>query len=127
MAAPLRIQNEAGETLNAAVILPGLTGNATPDLFRNVFAFSLDELQVAASLNDSSGAIYSAGQGAPGLPALTKSLGDQKGLIYLSRGNVQKVPTLLKGPSDGRHAATLYRRERGPLRGPHNAQGRDRG
>ena len=93
---PLRIHNEAGETLNAAVILPGLTGNATPDLFRNVFAFSLEELQVAASLNDSSGAIYSAGQGAPGLPALTKSLGDQKGLIYLSRGNAQKVPNLLK-------------------------------
>ena len=40
-------------------LLRRLTGNATPDLFRNVFAFSLDELQTAASLNDSSGAIYS--------------------------------------------------------------------
>ena len=64
---PPKIQNEAGETLNPAIILASLTGNATPDLFRNVFAFSLDELQMAASLNDSSGAIYSAGQSAPGI------------------------------------------------------------
>ena len=39
--------------------------------------------------------IYSAGQGAPGLPALRKSLSDHKGQIYLSRGNNQEVPRLL--------------------------------
>ena len=80
---------------NVEALLQRLTGNATPDLFRNVFAFSLDELQAAASLNDSSGAIYSAGQGAPGLPALRKSLSDHKSQIYLSRGNIQEVPKLL--------------------------------
>ena len=83
------------DSRGAEALLQRLTGNATPDLFRNVFAFSLDELQAAASLNDSSGTIYSAGQGAPGLPALRKSLSDHKSQIYLSRGNNQEVPRLL--------------------------------
>ncbi len=91
----LSIATPDGPASNAETLLQRLTGNATPDLFRNVFAFSLDELQAAASLNDSSGAIYSAGQGAPGLPALRKSLSDHKGQIYLSRGNNQEVPKLL--------------------------------
>ena len=84
-----------GPAPNADALLQRLTGNATPDLFRNVFAFSLDELQAASSLNDSSGAIYSAGQGAPGLPALVKSLSEKKGQIYLPRGNAQRVPALI--------------------------------
>ena len=75
----LSIATSNGPASNTEALLQRLTGNATPDLFRNVFAFSLDELQAAASLNDSSGVIYSAGQGAPGLPTLRKSLGDQKG------------------------------------------------
>ena len=91
----LNIATSNGSTSNVEALLQRLTGNATPDLFRNVFAFSLDELQAAASLNDSSGAIYSAGQGAPGLPALRKSLSDHKSQIYLSRGNNQEVPKLL--------------------------------
>ena len=91
----LNVATSAGPASNAEALMQRLTGNATPDLFRNVFAFSLDELQVAASLNDSNGTIYSAGQGAPGLPALRKSLSDNKGRIYLSRGNNQEVPRLL--------------------------------
>ncbi len=97
---PLKVQNEAGEPLNSAAILPSLTGNATPDLFRNVFAFSLDELQAAASLNDSSGAIYSAGQGAPGLPKLEQTMSDRKRAIFLPSGKVQKVPQLLNSLKD---------------------------
>ena len=91
----LSIATPEGTATNPEALLQRLTGNATPDLFRNVFAFSLDELQAAASLNDSSGAIYSAGQGAPGLPTLKKSLSDHKGQIYLNRGNNQEVPKLL--------------------------------
>ena len=91
----LSIATPDGPATNSEALLQRLTGNATPDLFRNVFAFSLDELQAAASLNDSSGAIYSAGQGAPGLPTLRKSLSDHKGQIYLNRGNNQEVPKLL--------------------------------
>ena len=92
----LSIATHDGPASNADGLLQRLTGNATPDLFRNVFAFSLDELQAAASLNDSSGVIYSAGQGAPGLPALRKSLGDQRGQIYLVKGANQEIPKLVK-------------------------------
>ena len=91
----LSVETAEGPASNADALMQRLTGNATPDLFRNVFAFSLDELQAASSLNDSSGTIYSAGQGAPGLPGLSRSLSDQKGKIYLPRGNNQRVPTLL--------------------------------
>ena len=91
----LAVNTPEGPSSSPDVLMQRLTGNATPDLFRNVFAFSLDELQAAASLNDSSGAIYSAGQGAPGLPSLMKSLGDHKGRIYRSRGNNQEVPLLV--------------------------------
>ena len=91
----LSVASAAGAVPNAEALLRRLTGSATPDLFRNVFAFTLDELQVASSLNDSSGTIYSAGQGAPGLPGLTKLLGEQRSRIYLPRGNNQKVPAIL--------------------------------
>lgn len=96
----LGIATSAGPVSNVEAVMRRLTGNATPDLFRNVFAFSLDELQSASSLNDSNGAIYSAGQGAPGLPALAKSLSEGKGRIYLSRGNNQEVPRLLNSLRD---------------------------
>ena len=91
----LTITTTDGPASNVEALMQRLTGNATPDLFKNVFAFSLDELQVATSLNDSNGTIYSAGQGAPGLPAFRKSLSDNKGQIYLNRGNNQEVPRLL--------------------------------
>ena len=91
----LNVASAEGPSANSEALLRRLTGNATPDLFRNVFAFSLDELQAAASLNDSSGAIYSAGQGAPRLPALARSLSEQRGRIYLPRGTNQRVPSLL--------------------------------
>ena len=61
----LDVAAQDGNAADPEAILRRLTGNATPDLFRNVFAFSLDELQAASSLEDSSGMIYSAGQGAP--------------------------------------------------------------
>ena len=91
----LAITTDDGPSSNPEALMQRLTGNATPDLFRNVFAFSLDELQAAASLNDSSGTIYSAGQGAPGLPDLRKSLGERKSRLYLARGNNQEVPRLI--------------------------------
>ena len=89
------VRTYGGENQNVEVIMPRLTGNATSDIFRNVFAFSLDELQAVNSLNNARAAIYSAGQGAPGLPDLVDSLRDQKSRIYLPRGNNQRVPALL--------------------------------
>ena len=89
----LSVTTPGGPASDADTALRQLTGPATADLFRTVFAFSLDELQEAASLRGSN--IYSAGQGAPGLPALRKSLRDSRGQVYLSRGSNQEVPKLL--------------------------------
>ena len=96
----LSVTISGGPVSNAGALMQRLTGNAPSDMFRNVFAFSLDELQIASSLNDSNGAIYSAVQGAPGLPALRRSLGDHKGQIYLNRGSNQEVPRLLNALKD---------------------------
>ncbi len=87
-----------GEPLDAATLLPHITGQATPDLFGSIFAFSIDELQEIGALNEASvsGAIYSAGQGAPGLPNLIRSLGERRDRIFTSgRGRVQEVPRLV--------------------------------
>ena len=96
----LSIASADGPMSNVDAVMRRLTGNATPDLFRNIFAFSLDELQAAASLNDSNGTIYSAGQGAPGLPELTRALDDHKGRIFRPRGSSQEVPRLLNALRD---------------------------
>ena len=89
----LRVVTANGPASDAETALRQLTGPATSDLFKNIFAFSLDELQEGASLQGSS--IYNAGQGAPGLPALQKSLGAHKGQIYLRNGSNQEVPKLI--------------------------------
>ena len=93
----LRVNTPVGPALDAETALRDLTGPATADLFRSVFAFSLDELQEIDSLNDStvSGIIYSAGQGAPKFPDLRKSISDRKGQIYRRQGRAQQVGDVL--------------------------------
>ena len=91
----LTVTTPVGPAVNAEAIVQNLTGNATADLFKNVFTFSLDELQDVKSLEESSGVIYSAGQGAPGLTGLKRRLNSRAQSIYQSRGNKQEVPTLL--------------------------------
>ena len=91
----LNVTTPQGPASNAEPVLQRLTGGATSDLFGNVFAFSLDELQEASSLEDSSGVIYSAGQGTPSLLRLKKNLSERKREIYLYKGNNQEVPRLL--------------------------------
>ena len=89
----LSVDTPTGPAPDAELVLRQLTGSATSDQFKTLFAFSLDELQEAGSLQGSS--IYSAGQGAPGLPALQQKLSDYRSKIYLSRGSNQEVPRLL--------------------------------
>ena len=89
----LSVVTPNGPASDAELVLRQLTGSATPSQFRTLFAFSLDELQEAGSLQGSS--IYSAGQGVPGLPALQRKLSDYRSKIYLSRGSNQEVPRLL--------------------------------
>ena len=89
----LKVTGPKGPASDSEIMIRQLIGPATSDVFRTVFAFSLEELHEVASFQDSS--IYSAGQGAPTFPALKKALADKKGTIYLPRGRVQEVPKLL--------------------------------
>lgn len=94
----LSVAAPGGPASDPELVLRQLTGSATSNQFRTLFAFSLEELQEASSLQGSN--IYSVGQGAPGLPALQRNLGDYKGKIYLSRGSIQEVPRLLNTLKD---------------------------
>ena len=89
----------AGEPLDVATTLPRLTGQATPDLFRNVFAFSLDELQSEGLMKDAGIAdrIYSAGLGVSNLPDFARALSDRKRRLFLPGGSAQKIAESLRG------------------------------
>ena len=92
------VRTDAGETLDAAAFLPRMTGNATPDLFRNVFAFSLDELQNEGLMNDSGVAnrIYGAGLGVSRLHELSQALNKGKRDLFLPTGQQQKIAESLR-------------------------------
>ena len=70
---------------------------ASPDTFKSIFAFSLNELQNSKILEEDGvkGYIYSAGLGVPRLPDLLKSLSDKKSEIFRPYGRNQKVTKLL--------------------------------
>ena len=87
-----------GMLLQGETPLERLTGHATLDIFRNVFAFSLDELQSEGLMNDSgiAGRIYSAGLGVSKLPDFTKNLAERKEGIFRPQGNAQKIAVLLR-------------------------------
>lgn len=92
----LSVTNEAGQELGNAALLT-LLGNASADVFKNVFAFSLDELQSGDLLQDANvnGQIYSAGLGATKLPAAFKSLASKRERIYTPRGKNRIINELL--------------------------------
>ena len=77
--------------------LERLVGHATLNLFSNVFAFSLDEMQSEELMSDEevSGRLYSVGMGASGLPELTRSLDSRRDGLFRPRGSAQKIPQLL--------------------------------
>ena len=87
------LRTESGEQ----AALERLTGHASPDLFSNVFAFSLEEIQSEELMSDSevSGRLYSVGMGASGLPEFSRSLSDRRSGLYRPRGSTQKIPGLL--------------------------------
>ena len=88
----LKVMGPGGKALDSKVALSQLTGgDITQNHFKNIFAFSLDELQSDDALDDSY--IYSAGQGVPGLPALLSSLEERERRIYYFRGRKQTLVT----------------------------------
>ncbi len=93
-----QLRTGSGEVLQEAAELPGLTGHATLDLFSNVFAFSLDEIQTEGLLSNSEVAsrIYSAGMGASQLPDFTRSLARRKNELFKPRGSAQEIAQVLR-------------------------------
>jgi uncharacterized protein YhaN len=85
-------------------ILRQLTGAATEDLFRSVFAFSLSELQSFDSLNSNAvkSAIYSAGAGVGkvSLAKVEKDLQDSIGRIFKPGGKKPLINQILRGLQD---------------------------
>ena len=95
---PVTLLDDAGMSLDAGLMLPRITGQSTPAVFSNVFAFSIDELQQMGLLDDASvsEAIYSAGQGVPGLSGFSQGLVSRQEKIFLATGRAQEVPNLAK-------------------------------
>ena len=85
-------------------MLRQLTGAATEDLFRSVFAFSLSELQTFDSLNSNAvkSAIYSAGAGVGNvsLAKVEKDLQDSIGRIFKPGGKKPLINQTLRGLQD---------------------------
>ena len=87
----LKVMGPGGKALDPKVVLSQLTGGITQNHFKNIFAFSLDELQSDGALDDSD--IHSAGQGVSELPALLSSLEERERRIYYFRGRKQTLVT----------------------------------
>ncbi|MCA1596935.1 MAG: AAA family ATPase [Chloroflexi bacterium] len=66
--------------------LQELTDDAARDLYRNVFAFSLDELQDLQRDDAVGSRIYSAGTGARSAPAARRQLETEKAALFLPAG-----------------------------------------
>jgi uncharacterized protein YhaN len=93
----LSVKTIDGNSLDGKGASSRLLGQVSPDAFKSIFAFSLDELQNGKILEEDGVKeyIYSAGLGAPRLPDLLKSLSDQKSEIFRPYGRNQKVTKLL--------------------------------
>jgi uncharacterized protein YhaN len=80
--------------------LHGLLGEVTPDLFQNLFAFSLDELQEISTLqsDEISGYLFNAGTGAGAGTILDaeKKITQEMEQLYKPRGKNQDIQRLLK-------------------------------
>ena len=96
------LRNESGDRNGDPAALQRLTGHVTLDLFSNVFAFSLDEIQNEGLMNDSevAGRLYSAGMGASGLPKLVEGLASRREDLFRPRGSAQKIAALLRQLED---------------------------
>ena len=99
---PYVLRTDSGETLTDPAILQRLTGHVSLDLFSNIFAFSLDEIQSEGLLDNDevSGRLYSAGMGASSLPEFTRALNSRRDALFLPRGSKQQIAVLLRELSD---------------------------
>ena len=98
---PVSIMTEDGAPVDEA-ILSKLLGGASSGVFKNVFAFSLDELQAEKSLQDADvdSQIYSAGMGAARLPQALRAIRDKKNEIFRRQGRKNIVADLISELED---------------------------
>jgi len=94
----LEVSNSAGRVDHPQTACAALLGHATKSVYESVFAFSLDELQSAKSLEagDVSRQIYSAGMGAAKLPNAIKELEAEQAALFKPGGSKQPVASLLR-------------------------------
>ena len=99
---PVTLVDDAGMSLDSSLMLPRITGQSTPAVFNNVFAFSIDELQQMSLLDDASisDAIYSAGQGVPGFAVFSKNLASRQEQIFLPTGRAREIHNLARAIRD---------------------------
>ncbi len=99
---PYSLRDDAGQLEVDPAALQRLTGYATLDLFSNVFAFSLDEVQSGGLMNNSevAGRLYSVGMGASGLPEFLKNLSSRRDALFRPRGSAQRIAGLLRALND---------------------------
>ncbi len=88
------------ELLNGEAAVKDLLGHASKDLFNNVYAFTLDELQDLGSLGaeEVRNRIYGAGIGLNriSLTRVMEGLGKEKSELFLSKGSKPRINTLYK-------------------------------
>ena len=94
----LEVSNSAGRVDHPHAACAALLGHATKSVYESVFAFSLDELQSAKTLEagDVSGQIYSAGMGAAKLPNAIKEIEAEQAALFKPGGSKQPVASLLR-------------------------------
>jgi len=90
----------ADGTEGGEAVLHSLLGGLTPDLFRNLFAFSLSELQKLETLHSDevSSFLFSSGMGLSGSAILQaeRKLGNQMEQLYKPRGSKQALNVALR-------------------------------
>ena len=99
---PYVLRTDSGEVLADPAILQRLTAHVSLDLFSNIFAFSLDEMQSEGLMSDEevSGRLYSAGMGASALPNFTRTLRSRRDDLFLPRGSAQQIARLIRELND---------------------------
>lgn len=95
--ASLELSGPGGRVPQPEAKLATLLGHASKAVFETVFAFSLDGLQDAKSLDekDVSSQIYSAGMGAAALPAALKRIEAERAGMFLPGGQMPEISKTL--------------------------------
>ncbi len=94
------VTSETGALQDEAA-LAQMLGNSSWDVFKQVFAFTLDELHSDLLENENvNNQIFSVGMGVTSLPNIMKSIGNERDGIFLARGRTKKINNTYKELQD---------------------------